>query len=105
LNARSSNLELCPRTFGTTGTSGTIGTALRVEKTGARQSEITHSAGIEKGNKKKFSQERLCLLTCLLMGDPGQPQANQEFFCSSVRACPKTFIRLLLVATVSADYC
>jgi antitoxin FitA len=27
--------------------------------------------GIEKENKKKFSQERLCLLTCLLMGDPG----------------------------------
>jgi len=24
---------------------------------------------VEKGNKKKFSQERLCLLTCLLMGD------------------------------------
>jgi hypothetical protein len=52
-------------------------------KTGARQSGITHSARIEKGNKKKFSQERLCLLTCLLMGDPGAVssfrQLNQLF--------------------------
>jgi hypothetical protein len=26
--------------------------------------------GLKQGIKKKFSQERLCLLTCLLMGDP-----------------------------------
>jgi len=26
---------------------------------------------LKKWNKKKFSQERLRLLTCLLMGDPG----------------------------------
>src|SRR5687767_12882527 len=30
-----------------------------------------HTRGLKKGNKKQFSQERPCLLTCLLMGDPG----------------------------------
>jgi hypothetical protein len=32
---------------------------------------ITNSARVEKGNKKKFSQERLPLDTCPLMDDPG----------------------------------
>jgi len=36
-----------------------------------RQSGITNSARVEKGNKKKFSHERLCLLTWPLMGDRG----------------------------------
>jgi hypothetical protein len=31
----------------------------------------THSARVETENKKNFSEERLRLLTCLLMGDPG----------------------------------
>ena len=30
-----------------------------------------YSARVEKGNKKNSPQERLCLLTCLLMDDPG----------------------------------
>jgi hypothetical protein len=33
-------------------------------------SGITNSARVETGNKEKILTERLCLLTCLLMGDP-----------------------------------
>src|SRR5262245_39010568 len=29
--------------------------------------------GLKKEKKEKFSEERLCLLTCLLMGDPAPP--------------------------------
>jgi hypothetical protein len=32
--------------------------------------------GLKQGIKKKFSQERLCLLTCLLMGDPAWSPTN-----------------------------
>jgi hypothetical protein len=34
-----------------------------IENKGARRSGITHSVRIEKGIKKNFAQERLCLLT------------------------------------------
>jgi hypothetical protein len=46
-----------------------------IENRGA--SAITHSARVEKGNKKNSSQERLCLLTCLLMGDRGLRAMNK----------------------------
>ena len=42
-----------------------------IENRGASLWDHKFREGCEKGNKKKFSQERLCLLTCLLMGDPG----------------------------------
>ena len=50
---------------------GPNGPTLTDEKQGRVNQRSHIPQGLKQGIKKKFLEERLCLFTCLLMGDPG----------------------------------
>jgi hypothetical protein len=91
LNARSSNLELCPRTFGTTGTFGTIGTVLRVENRG----RVTPGSHIPRGLKKGIRK----ILTGTFLG-PSKPTADSGDGTPNYK-CP--FFGLLTIGTTGTE--